>query len=361
MSRRQQRRGAVLAVIAFALSLAAPHVASAAPSSFASPITIAPGHEIDGVACPTASFCIAVGDGVATTSTDPAGGAGAWRVRPVDSVVALEDVSCASPTLCVAIDGSGFVLSSTHPAGGRGAWRAEPLDPVSRHCHSACAGPALTAIACPSANLCVATDDYGRVFATTRPTGPRSSWHRTKVASRLVSISCPSTRLCVAATGGRDVVVSSHPAGRRSWRTVKVARSRYSFYHAPLQLDSVSCPTTTLCLASLSDGFTVGLRYTSVPTSTAAWRIARSFSSPEPRTNLSGGSVSCGASGSCAAFTFDEFGDYAIYVSSSPNTAAWNPVTVPGTGSLPRLTALACTGSSLCVIVTADGRAIVGT
>ncbi len=53
------------------------------------------------------------------TSSNPAGGAGAWTVAHADTGHALTAVSCASVSLCVAVDVDGRVVSSTTPRRGR--------------------------------------------------------------------------------------------------------------------------------------------------------------------------------------------------------------------------------------------------
>jgi hypothetical protein len=93
------------------------------------------------------------------TSTDPTGGANAWSVINVDSDNRLTGVSCASESLCVAVDAVGNVLSSTDPAGGVEAWSVLPADPTH----------AFTSVSCTPAatGLCVAVDDAGYAVTST--------------------------------------------------------------------------------------------------------------------------------------------------------------------------------------------------
>jgi len=53
--------------------------------------------------------------GDAVTSSDPTGGAAAWKAVPIDRQAGLTGVSCASVSLCVAADFNGRVLASAQP------------------------------------------------------------------------------------------------------------------------------------------------------------------------------------------------------------------------------------------------------
>ena len=118
------------------------------------------------MSCATASLCVAVdAAGNVVSSTNPARGrASAWRVAHVDSH-ALNAVSCPSASLCVAVDGAGQALTSTDPAGGPGAWATSTVD---RH--------PLRTISCASATLCVAGDDSGNVVSSANPAGGAGAW-----------------------------------------------------------------------------------------------------------------------------------------------------------------------------------------
>jgi len=93
------------------LGTAGPDLATAAGARGPWRLTaIDPGQEITGLACPSANRCVAVDQtGHVLTSTDPTGGAGAWRVVDVDPN-GLVSLSCPSVALCVAVDGNSSVL-----------------------------------------------------------------------------------------------------------------------------------------------------------------------------------------------------------------------------------------------------------
>ena len=90
-------------------------------------------HTLYGVSCATASLCVAVDDaGNVVTSTDPTGGAAKWTAANVDGSNSLRDVSCPSTSLCVAVDNVGNVVTATDPTGGSAAWTAASVDGSER-------------------------------------------------------------------------------------------------------------------------------------------------------------------------------------------------------------------------------------
>jgi hypothetical protein len=50
-------------------------------------------------------------NGDVATSTDPLGGSTSWTVTSVDAAGGVNDVSCPTVSLCVAVDGSGDVVT----------------------------------------------------------------------------------------------------------------------------------------------------------------------------------------------------------------------------------------------------------
>jgi hypothetical protein len=82
---------------------------------------------VSGLACPSASFCVAVGaDGMLATSTDPA--ADIWTTTTIDDGIPLDAIACPSVLRCVASDDDGQILTSTNPAGGPSTWTTVTLD-----------------------------------------------------------------------------------------------------------------------------------------------------------------------------------------------------------------------------------------
>src|SRR5207244_1053640 len=91
--------------------------------------------------------------------TNPTGGASAWKVTPVDGTNTLNGVSCASTSLCVAVDDPGNAVTSTNPTGGASAGDATNVDSPNR----------LNGVSCATPSLCVAVDDLGNAVVGTGP------------------------------------------------------------------------------------------------------------------------------------------------------------------------------------------------
>lgn len=205
---------------------------------------------LTGVSCPTVSFCEVVDNqGYVIGSDDPSGGAKAWS-RPVhvDTTQApgggfagFAGISCASASLCVAVDNDGQVVSSANPGGGAKSWTIAPLH----------GSPTLTSVSCPSASLCVIAGS--KRFYSTSPLRGASAWHPVGSAGGvLASLTCPSISACVGVGYGNSAVglasATATPAGpARAWKS-SVIYGRIPSGNGQL-VDSVSCPETGFCVA----------------------------------------------------------------------------------------------------------------
>jgi PQQ-like domain len=163
-----------------------------------------PHEAMAGLSCPTVHLCVVVDTGGSVAvSTNPAGGAAAWKWTQVISNGETSGVSCASETLCIVIGGSRIVTSSK-PAAGAIAWT---VSEVGRNY--------LVAVSCPANDLCVAIDDIGEALTSTNPTGGPTNWRLSMVdpgGGGLRSLACPSVSLCVAVDSiGRVVVATARP------------------------------------------------------------------------------------------------------------------------------------------------------
>ena len=198
--------------------------------------------DFGGVSCLAGSLCVAVGGGHVVASTDPTGGFAVWTGDVVFSEPGrsgyLGAVSCASASLCVAGGlGTGLVVS-TNPTGGAGAWRQTVPLPASR----------VAGVSCPSANLCVAavtTLVGGRlgpeptgaeILTSTDPTGGASAWKVATVGNEpggLDNVTCPSVSLCVAGDASGNIVTSTDPTGGASAWTVTTVENQPPFSLPP--------------------------------------------------------------------------------------------------------------------------------
>jgi hypothetical protein len=135
------------------LSAAGGSSADAATWIWSQPVNVDPGGGgLTGISCPSARFCVAVDEaGRVVTSRSPMRRSTAWSISaPItQGPLALESVTCPTDRVCLSLEELGSTaFVSTDPAGGAGAWRPDAIG-----------GDAyFGGLACPSATLCVAVD-----------------------------------------------------------------------------------------------------------------------------------------------------------------------------------------------------------
>jgi hypothetical protein len=190
------------------------------------------------VSCPSATFCAAVdSDGKVLTSRAPSAGS-SWAVTSADPGNLLTSVSCPSSSLCVAVDMSGNAVTSSDPAVDSSKWTVRHID---RDVTTNGTQAALEDVSCPSTSLCVAVDTAGNALTSTDPTAGPAAWTANDVAGTngLSAVACPARSLCVAG-GSSDITVSRAPAaGVRAWATSAI----------PYALTRISCSTVSFCAA----------------------------------------------------------------------------------------------------------------
>jgi hypothetical protein len=126
------------------------------------------------VSCPSIQLCVAVDEfGTIAYSTDPTGGARAWKLSNEHPEVLRQsrgDVSCASVSLCVYVGPLG--LSGYTPGSVRVA--AGPPELTSSYSTRRIDENYLDAVACAPTNICVAVDSDASVVVGTyaAPTNP---------------------------------------------------------------------------------------------------------------------------------------------------------------------------------------------
>lgn len=126
------------------------------------------GGSVSAIDCPALTLCVEAGfgntsTGLATTSTTPKGAAGSWTTSslqpnpPNPGAGLLDGVACISTAFCVAVDSADNVFSSSAPA--TGVWGAQTqIGPVIS------ATPSGSSIACTT-TLCVVVDSNGYAIA----------------------------------------------------------------------------------------------------------------------------------------------------------------------------------------------------
>lgn len=161
------------------------------------------------VSCPTPSFCAAVSGGYQAggkvlTSTEPS--SGNWQVTQVRGPLDLRGISCGTPSFCVAVAREGRIFVSTNPTGGASAWR-EVGTP---------GGPGdLEGISCVSTVLCAAGNMTGNVLTSTDPGGGGGTWSEANAGGsvQITALSCLATGPCIAVDNNADVLTSNNPTG----------------------------------------------------------------------------------------------------------------------------------------------------
>jgi photosystem II stability/assembly factor-like uncharacterized protein len=196
------------------------------------------------VSCPSVSLCVAVSGGSnnsnggrVLTSTDPL--LGEWKLTEIDGSLDFRSVSCGTPSLCVAVARGGRLFFSTDPTGGASAWRDA----------GAPGGPGdLEGASCVSTLLCAVGNQTGNVLTTTDP-GGGSAWAETKAGGsvQITGVSCPSAADCVAVDDNGDVLTSADPAGgQAAWHFENLLP--FKAEGQPLNaLFSASCASASLC------------------------------------------------------------------------------------------------------------------
>ena len=307
------------------------------------------------IACPSTRLCVAITQGTVFTSTDPA--RGRWKIGYLAGID-LDNVSCPSVHLCVSI-GPHSVAVSTDPAGGAGTWRTT---------HPRASNAGIDSLTCASAHLCLATSSSGGsgyggdlVFATANPASGAAAWSSSSLDQGydpLTAIACPSEQLCIGSDGGDagaldvgDLVTSSAPAAAAAaWNVAPLAIGGRTY-----PILRLACPSASWC-AAISNQFGAGntgvLLTSADPSNAGAWTSTR----------LSFQDVSCPTAMFCAGS--DYLGKIHISGNPSGGASAWSSqqIGAPEVCGGPAnqycnddsLTAVSCPSSSFCA--TTDGN-----
>jgi hypothetical protein len=293
---------------------------------------------LTGVSCASVSLCVAVDEsGNALLSTNPAAdSASTWHEAGIPGAGALTGVSCPSSSLCVAVDAEGHAAISTNPVVGGSTWHTAKISDA-----------ALTGVSCASDSLCVAVDASGNVFVSSNPgegAGGSASWREISTGHALTAVSCVAGPLCVAVDKAGEVLESSEPAS--SWVTRQIDNS-------PLLAVSCASAPAGVCVAVDEAGVALasGNPSAGLPsTSTATWSA----------TPLTLGASSAPAAASCAAAGLCVLGAGKgdAYIGDSPAAAApsWTFAPIDSSAAL---AGVSCVSEGLCAAVDNAGRVLV--
>jgi|GEM_PF-3050550 len=225
--------------IAFVVGLAA--FAGSAGAGESSPGSAGTGSVFYAVACPSRSHCVAVGGGIATSTT----GGAMWTLQPEPrvlthqpSVAYLDSVSCLSPTACVAVGEDGIVAISRD---GGMDWATRQWLPIANSFYQ---------VACEAPTFCLAVGESssgsGLMIRTTNGGKTWSNLAISKEASLLSGVACPSPAICYAVGRLKEkAVILATDDGGRSWSTQVTSRSLTS-------LIGISCSSSSACTVIVS-------------------------------------------------------------------------------------------------------------
>jgi hypothetical protein len=330
----------------------------------------APG-PVTSVSCPSASYCVAVGQltprGSAPFAMSWNGSVWTLQTFPIPAgglEVGVSDVACSSPSACTAVgayvpdDGQGFGVTLAERWNGT-AWSVQPTDDPSDSTDAEFSG-----VACVSGGSCEAVGDYG--VNGDAPQTLAESWNGSTWSlqatpdppmnfSELNSVSCTAPSSCTA-VGFLDIAVG--PDGQQA-KALHWDGHTWTVQPTPLPsgdtappfdaLDSVSCPSVTLCIA-------VGDRQSAATgtraTLTDRWDGARWSVVPaaDPEGAQSGGlrSVSCVSIATCVAVGGAGNGALADRWDGS----AWTTSAVPASNAL---NVVSCSDATDCMAVGVTG------
>jgi hypothetical protein len=262
---------------------------------------------------------------------------------PFSATHVVTAVSCASETLCVAVDRDGNAVTTQDPTAAAPTWSLPvPTDPDTNR--------AMAAVSCPSTSLCVGLEDLERIVTTKNPTAATPTWSASVVDPLIVgpapdqldAISCPTTSLCVAVTSGGLALISTNPGAETPTWTISPAPID------PLALNSVSCPSASLCVAVDTEG---GVSITTDPTSaTPTWTATAAVDGANELT-----SISCQSTALCVAV--DSAGNAVTSTNPTAGTPTWTVTQAAGH----QLNAVSCPSAALCVAVGDGGGLTVST
>jgi hypothetical protein len=333
---------------------------------------------LDGISCPSASLCIAVGS--YATSSAPGStlaekwNGSTWSVQstpnPVSTVptavlnASLGSVSCRSSTACTAIGGfqNNNNLGSTLSLGDN--WNGAGWTTLSTVNSETPTAYYFLGTSCPASTSCVGVGYYksdlsysdslaevwnGTAWSTESVPNPSGT-----VESQLYSVSCTSTTNCVA--------VGDYYTSTLVWMTLVETwnGSAWSVESTPNPaagtdniLSSVSCTSPTSCAAVGSYINSSDAMVTLAETwNGSAWKIG---STPNPSgafgSELEG--VSCGSSTMCTAvgtYTTTQIGDWFTLVEVW-NGSTWAIQSSPNKGQNDELVSASCISIAACTAV----------
>lgn len=293
-----------------------------------------------GVSCPSSRECVTLAQVLDPYLPWPVGvtvivnpRSGTQRTGPSTLAGLPAAVSCPTSNQCTVVTGGGPRCRSCrseavglemtfNPAQRTGASfrHGRRLDRAS-----------LTAVACPKATECVATDIRG-LEITFNPRHPLHTFKHKLARGELTAVACTSVGRCIAA-GVAGQAISFAPWNRRGTRTMRVDGLSL--------LTGLSCPAASQCTAVDRSG-----REITFDPATRR-RLARRRITP-----YSLAAISCLSTSRCAVV-----GSHEVSVGNPLTVRRWTANALPGASALG---AVACRRHGSCLVADRAGHAYIG-
>jgi hypothetical protein len=306
-----------------------------------------------GVSCTGPSACTAVGNsinqaGASQPLAERWDGTG-WTIQPTPSPSqsggSLNGVACPSATSCTAVGVSNAGTLAERWDGTR--WTIQPTPNAPQ------GGGGLSGVACPSASSCTAVGSSSGGTLAERWDGTRWTIQPTPNPSQggsfLTSVACPSASSCTAAGGSNAGTLAERWDGT-NWTiqpTPSPAGAQFAF------LNTVACASASACTAAGGYNNSSGTPQTlAVHWNGTQWSI-------QPTPNRAGESnvllgVACPASSACAAagYFVDSSGTFRA-LAEQWNGTNWTiqPTPNPTGAASSVLAGVSCTAASACTAI----------
>ncbi len=330
--------------------------------------------QLDGVSCPEANACTAVGSNAVAPLAEVWDGS-SWQLQsaasPIDPYNGLTGVSCSSATACTAVGNyvsklSPFTISTFAEAWDGSSWQVQSTVNPGGGTDSQ-----LTGVSCTSATACTAVGySNGGVF-TLQEVWDGTSWQLEPTInptgmprSELTGVSCTSAATCTAVGDGlydgTNVTLAAASDGT-SWQLQSTTNPTGATTYSA-SLNEVSCTSTTACTAAGS--FTNNNpNFAGVPELPLAegwggsnWQV-QSIPNPIGLTGTQDSSViagvSCTSATACIAVgsAYDQVeGIHGIFAEAWDGSG-WQLQTIPSPVTTASLTAVSCTSATACIAV----------
>ena len=309
----------------------------------------------DGVACPAAKMCVAVGAdffGLGSANTNPViarWNGSKWTLDKIKEPTGgshgfLEGVACSSAKQCVAV--GDFADSSNATQNLVETWNGSTWT-ASVPTNSSTSFNLLNGVSCPARNNCVAVGQYRNaasadVTFTDKWNG--STWSPQLTPSpagdlaRLNGVACTSTTRCLSVGNSESIASANHPTDTLAehWNGSKWTQSlpgNPSKNSQPSSiLNAVSCPAAKNCVAV---GASVSKSGTSVVLGEkwngSKWTVGKTLNTPKKNFGSFFFGIACTSTTRCLAIGYSQTGGSTQFAAISElwNGSKWTAVSVP--------------------------------